>query len=529
MPPVAEVATLTVGEIVPVSAGPLSNDRLLLFLWVRAGTAMVEIAGRVHRVRAGEAILIPPGVVHAVRTEQATLAIPIFAPATMVSSAHADVRIVPVPDDWNDWLMHRYAAGEVTRVAPLQQLLRGAATTNYVSELGAYAASLPMPRSSAARSVAQAILRTPGSDTSVTAFAQREHISVKTLQRHFRNETGLLMSQWRTRARMTAAAARLIDGHGIGETARYVGYTSPAGFTRAFRQHTGVTPQEFARRSALGPASPSTLEGDTNCRDTNGSGTFNDVASLITENHPAPTILPELRPVQIENCHVLHWAYRGPVVLRVGTHLRTLHRGDLLWVPAGMPFQAELGDGSILIAVGSRHGHVHVAPEDLKTFTYPRTAEHYLLHIALSENTLLRPATGPGTLVDVLWRAQFGGTQERTDPEHTGQPHTSSVAKIAASLWHSPNNACSLTEWAAVLNVDAMELSREFSMHTGLPFLRWRSRLRMDVARALLWTGKTPGDVAQQIGYQTTSAFTKAFSAAHGMSPREYQRHKAAI
>ncbi|WP_415115488.1 helix-turn-helix domain-containing protein [Microbacterium sp.] len=476
---------------------------------------MVEVARRVHRVSAGEAILVPPGVVHAVQTEQGTLAIPIFAPATMLPAAPPDVRIISVPADWNDWLMHRFAAGEVTRVAPLQQLLRGASPAKTVGEAGAYAASLPMPRASPARSVAMTILRAPGSDMSVSAFAEREHISVKTLQRHFRNETGLLMSEWRTRARVSAAAARLIEGHRIGWTARHVGYASPAGFTRAFRRHTGVSPQEFARRVALGVAS----------RDNSSSDIFTDVAALITQSHPAPRIPSELRPVQIENCHVLHWAYRGRVTLRIGAHDRQLHRGDLIWVPAGVPFQVELGDGSILIPVGSRHGHGHVAPENLETFTYPLSAEEHLLHVALSEETLLRPAAGPGTIVDVLFRAQFGRDQDGT----AIQAHASSVAKIGAALWHSPDNARSLTEWADVLHVDALQLSREFSRQTGMPFAQWRSRLRMDVARALLWTGRTPGDVARQIGYKSTSAFTKVFSATHGMSPREYQRREAAI
>ncbi|MFT4231116.1 MAG: helix-turn-helix domain-containing protein [Microbacterium sp.] len=512
---VSDISMLAVDELPPVSAGPLSNDRLALFLWVRAGVAMVEVANRVHRVSAGEAILVPPGVVHAVQTERGTLAIPIFAPATMLSATRADVRIVSVPAGWNDWLMHRFAAGEVTRVAPLQQLLRGTSPARRLHEVSDYAASLPMPRSSPARSVAMTILRAPGSDLSATAFAEREHISVKTLQRQFRNETGLVMSEWRTRARVAAAAARLIEGHGIGGTARHVGYASPAGFTRAFRRHTGVAPQEFARRVAVGGAP----------RDSKRDDTFEDVAALIAQSHPAPTIPSELRPVQIENRHVLHWAYRGRVTLRIGAHARRLHRGDLIWVPAGVPFQVELGDGSILVPVGSRHGHAHVAPEHLKTFAYPPHAEEHLLHIALSEETLLRPAAGPGTLVDVLFRAQFGRDQDGA----ARHARASSVAKIGAALWHSPDNARSLAEWAAVLQVDALQLSREFSTQTGMPFARWRSRLRMDIARALLWTGRTPGDVARQIGYQSTSSFTKAFSATHGMSPREYQHHEAAL
>ncbi|MFT4234163.1 MAG: helix-turn-helix domain-containing protein [Microbacterium sp.] len=508
-------AMLSVHDLPSVSAGPLSNDRLLLFLWVRKGAAAVAVAGRTHAVSAGEAIVVPPGVVHTVHTDRASLAIPVFAPATMCPAALTEVRIVPVPVGWEEWLMHRYAAAEVTRVTALQQLLGDSVPAGRPGEVGGHVASLPMPHSPQARSVARTILRAPGADISATVFAQREHISVKTLQRRFRNETGLQLSEWRTRARVAAAAACLAEGRGVGWSGRHVGYTSAAGFTRAFRRHAGITPQEFIRRAARDGAPAYGF----------GSDVFEGVSDIVMESHSAPPIPAERRPVQIENRHILHWIYRGRATLRIGAHDRQLRRGDVIWTPAGVPFQVRLDAGAILLPLGSRHGPGHVAPEDLRTFPHPPETEDHLLHIALAEETLLRPAAGPGTFVDALFRAQFGRHQDDVVPAAP----TSSVAKIGAALWHSPDDARSLAEWAGVLGVRTSELSREFSTQTGMAFPRWRSRLRMDVARALLWTGGTPGDVARQLGYTSTSTFTKVFSATHGVPPKEYQRREAAI
>lgn len=67
------------------------------------------------------------------------------------------------------------------------------------------------------------------------AFAALERVSVTTLQRQFRDETGMTFSEWRTRARIAAAEGHLADGRNIGWTGRRVGY-APGRF------HQGVPP-----------------------------------------------------------------------------------------------------------------------------------------------------------------------------------------------------------------------------------------------------------------------------------------------
>lgn len=46
---------------------------------------------------------------------------------------------------------------------------------------------------------------------------------------------------------IAAATSYLAAGREIGWTGSQVGFATPAGFTRAFREHTGMTPTDYAR------------------------------------------------------------------------------------------------------------------------------------------------------------------------------------------------------------------------------------------------------------------------------------------
>ncbi len=83
-----------------------------------------------------------------------------------------------------------------------------------------------------------------------------------------------------------------------------------------------------------------------------------------------------------------------------------------------------------------------------------------------------------------------------------------------------------LADWAGRFRTTAKKLGAAFLDQTGMSFPRWRAQLRMDVARRLLRLGDPPGVVSRQLGYAGPAAFSIAFSRAHGIPPREYQRRE---
>jgi AraC-like DNA-binding protein len=92
----------------------------------------------------------------------------------------------------------------------------------------------------------------PDDSRSLAELAAMAGASVRTLERLFREETGLSYKAWRARSRLFTAIERLDAGASATETALAVGYTSTSAFVAAFRKAFGAPPQRFMQgRRAL--------------------------------------------------------------------------------------------------------------------------------------------------------------------------------------------------------------------------------------------------------------------------------------
>ncbi len=479
----------------------INDDPLLL--WVRSGALTALTDDAEHRVEAGAGIWFPAGVHHAMRLEPGTAAL--WAASTRGQDAPDEVRVVPVPAVWGDWLIHKRFLGPSTHDTPLLEL---ATQPSRRLPPDAPTIRLPMPRSRQAQAVAQALLRTPGAPLRIEDHAAGQRISAKTLERQFTRETGLGFAEWRTRARIRSAARLLAEGRGVAAAQRHAGYTTPAGFTRGFHRHLGMTPTAYTAftrsRIPLEDTAPAM-----------------HVLTLLTDEAAVPPpIPPYIGPMRVNDCHVLLWVHRGDARIRIGTSDRHLTRGDAIWVPAGVSHLVELAADSILFPVGNRYGRVRTNVEDLRVFSFPTGAEDYLLHVYLAEYyDLFHPESRP-TLVDELFQQQFIiGTHDRG-------ALTGIVGTVATALRRDPADPRSLADWAKTLGTTPSALGKEFTSQTGATFPHWRAQLRMNIARELLHLGERPGQIAHRLGYARSSAFTKVFTEMHGIPPSEYQRRE---
>lgn len=500
--------------IPPMVVGPLTEDREPVLLWVHTGSATVEAAGAVHPLVAGEAIWVPPGVTHRTRTDAGAVVFPFFLEPAALSGTLAEVHVVRIPPGWEEWLVHRWDDNSHTR-DPLpgsEALLRLVAGPPARPDGPPVVGALSMPRSAEASEVAHLLLRDPGSRRSVESFAAQQRISARTLQRQFRQETGMTFSTWRTRSRVVAAAGHLAEGRTVGWTGRHVGYATETGFTKAFRSHTGRTPVEHVRghraRSAGTPGPPT------------GTGPVTEHTAGPATG-AAPPVPPRAFWELVNDVHVLMWVYRGAVRLRIGTRRWALHQGQAVWVPAGLNHAVEFAAGSLMMSIGRVHDRATVGVDELTVFSFPPGAETFLLHTMAAEYTAFRPAGSRGRLADTMFRAQFVAGR---DPAAAGL--TGVVGDVARALRRDPADPRSLAGWAARFGATPKELGVAFTTQTGETFPRWRARLRMDVARQLLTLGDSPGAVARRLGYSGPAAFTGAFTRAHGITPREYRRRE---
>lgn len=91
--------------------------------------------------------------------------------------------------------------------------------------------------------------------------------------------------------------------------------------------------------------------------------------------------------------------------------------------------------------------------------------------------------------------------------------------------WLLNNPACVLEDAAAQLGSDRHTIERLVRTESGRSFREWRRYIEMRHAAALLRASDLPiKAVAYDLGYSSTAAFARAFSAVVGETPTEYRR-----
>jgi AraC-like DNA-binding protein/mannose-6-phosphate isomerase-like protein (cupin superfamily) len=102
-----------------------------------------------------------------------------------------------------------------------------------------------LPREARALAVAQAILRNPAASKTMAALCAETGVSVRTIERVFRDEMGINFESWRRQVKLTKAVELLVAGLSIKEVAYKVGYCQSSAFVEMFRRTFGTTPKAW--------------------------------------------------------------------------------------------------------------------------------------------------------------------------------------------------------------------------------------------------------------------------------------------
>jgi AraC-like DNA-binding protein len=102
--------------------------------------------------------------------------------------------------------------------------------------------ALPIPADGRASALARYVLERPPLGDNVDDLARRHGIARRTLERRFREETGMSFGLWRQKARLLDSIRLLADGRSVTDTALECGYSSVSAFIAAFKGTFGYTP-----------------------------------------------------------------------------------------------------------------------------------------------------------------------------------------------------------------------------------------------------------------------------------------------
>ncbi|MFI0421073.1 helix-turn-helix transcriptional regulator [Spongiactinospora sp. 9N601] len=220
--------------------------------------------------------------------------------------------------------------------------------------------------------------------------------------------------------------------------------------------------------------------------------------------------------------HQLYWSPDGA--------LAAWHRGDAsfvgsheaYWVHRAVRHEVRAGDRQTVYRVclrevppalaGLRAGAVPIdaaAGELIREIAAPG------VEVARAVAARARIMTGLGPLADP-------GHGAPADPGHGPEKKSTGYAvTVARTLSRDPADPRTLADWAGRLHVSAKTLQRDFVREFGMPYSRWRARLRLRASRVLLANHQV-AEVARRVGYATPSAFITAFSREYGCTPGRY-------
>lgn len=222
-------------------------------LFASSGAMTVSTADASWMVPAARAVFIPARSGHAIRmwglVEMRTL---YFAPS-LTTLEDVSCRVLEVSPLLRELILRTVErAGLDSRAAPdtwMTLLIEDEVKAAAVS--GDSRLALPLPADERALALARHILDQPSARETVDGVARRYGLARRTLERRFRDETGMSFGMWRQKARLLDSIRLLAEGKSVTETALDCGYSSVSAFIAVFKSTFGYTP---ATRSALNPA-----------------------------------------------------------------------------------------------------------------------------------------------------------------------------------------------------------------------------------------------------------------------------------
>ncbi|MGA7987705.1 MAG: helix-turn-helix transcriptional regulator [Candidatus Dormiibacterota bacterium] len=211
--------------------------------WASRGVLTVVTDAATWLLPRSRALWIPAGARHEVRARGTTVMRSLYLKTTLLGitwKTPTVVRARPLLMELIEYL------GDETLDSTRRE--RAAALlVDLLEPLNVTAIEVRMPADGRALSVAEALLRHPAENQTLTSWGRRVGASGRTLERAFLSETGVPFSRWRTLARLKASLPMLASGQSISVVAPEVGYESTSAFVAAFRREVGLTPTAYFR------------------------------------------------------------------------------------------------------------------------------------------------------------------------------------------------------------------------------------------------------------------------------------------
>ncbi len=207
--------------------------RGVMTIWTTVGTWVVP---------PGSAVCAPARIAHAWRgTGRLEMHALYFRPDEPVGPLPQRTGVIAISSLLRELIVRSVEIGMLDARIPTHHAI-ATLVTELLSERDTPAFALPKPHSPELLRLIESLNGVPDSPARLAVAAG---MSLRTLQRRFRDETGISLGRWLRQSRMSDGLLALAAGQSVAAVARRAGYSSPSAFVAAFRGVFGTTPGQF--------------------------------------------------------------------------------------------------------------------------------------------------------------------------------------------------------------------------------------------------------------------------------------------
>ena len=218
-------------------------------IYAATGTMRVIAADAFWLVPQGRALWAPPEVRHAITMRGRVAMRTIYVPRERAAALAGTCQAIEV-DALLRELILAIAPMRLIRDDVAEQVRLASLLLDRLARAERAVLHVPMPRDKALLRIAARLRDDPAHDASLLSVAREAAMSARTLQRRFREQTGLRYVEWRQRLKLIHAITMLGAGASVTDAGAGAGYANTSAFISAFRAHIGETPKAFQQARA---------------------------------------------------------------------------------------------------------------------------------------------------------------------------------------------------------------------------------------------------------------------------------------
>ncbi len=215
------------------------------FLYAISGAMTVSTDPSSWMIPTGRAVFIPAGCAHAIRMWGTVEMRTLYLSSALTGFESAGCRVLEVEPLLRELILRIVERMGLDSRTPQDSRLIGLLEDEVKKAMADAEDSplvLPLPADERALAVARYVLDEPSIGDTVEDLAKQHGVTRRTLERRFRDETGMSFGMWRQKARLLDSIRLLAEGKSVTDTALDCGYSSVSAFIAAFKDTFGFTP-----------------------------------------------------------------------------------------------------------------------------------------------------------------------------------------------------------------------------------------------------------------------------------------------